>query len=337
MNKKRPIDRQREAAITLTVGADDDKSAIQEFLSTSHALFIIKGSGVYKIQFADDIDPERTNPSIPNLSQRVLLAGYDNEVVARILLTAKGLFDENNATVKPFVGSLFERSFDLTKHVLELHEMISELREKITQKEKSFLEKEQKPNAFCLPSIPDLNKSLHNIFVKSDKAKDSILALYRLHFLPDAKKKPLLAEYDSAIESLLSAAPDLVTAWSETKNTFNLIRNMRNASEHPREGQKIILADFTMNPDGTINPPLVEIQHKDTPIGLLPLVELLDFIQDLILAYAESSLVFIRCAMLLDKNPFGESVAEFSSDERRHPLVRYYRAINMGGKVRILG
>jgi hypothetical protein len=291
MNKKRPIDRQREAAINLTVSDDDDKSALQDFLSTSSALYVIKGSGVYKIQLADDIDPKRTNAAIPNLSQRVLLAGYDNEVVARILLTAKGLFDEKNATVNPFVGSIFERSLDLTKHVLELHEMISDLREKITQKEIAFLEKEQIPNTFYLPSIPDLDKSLHNIFVKSDKAKDTILALYRLHFLPDAENKPQLAEYDSAIDSLLNAAPDLVSAWSETKKTFNLIRNMRNASEHPKEGQKIILTDFAMNPDGTVNPPLVEIQHKDTPIHLLPLVEILDFIQNLVLNSAESALV----------------------------------------------
>jgi len=337
VTKKRPIDKQREGAITLTIGDDDDKSAAQEFLSTSSALYVIKGSGVYKIQLADDIDPDRVNPNIPNLSQRVLSAGYDNEIVARVLLTAKYLFDENNATVKPFVGSFFEKSIDLTKHVLELHEMISELRDSINSKGEAFLEKEQKPNAFCLPSIPDLDKSLHNIFLKADKAKDDMLLLYRLHFLPDSVKKPKLKEYDEAVEQLSSKNFDLVSAWNEIKKINNLIRNMRNASEHRQKGNQVVLTDFSMNSDGSVNPPLVEIQHKDTPIGLLPVVELLDFMQEQVLGHAESSIVFIKCASLLDNNPFSEWVSEFEPKDRRHPMVRYYRAINIEGTMRILG
>lgn len=337
MTEKRAIDKQREAAITLTIGDDDDKSAIQSSLSTSNALYIIKENGVYKIQLADDIDPDRTNPNIPNVNQKVLSAGGNNEVVARILLTAKCLFDENNAIVRPFVSAFLEQSIDLTKHVLELHEMIFDLKEKITHKEKFFEEQNHKPNTYSLPAVPDLDKDLHNIIVKADKAKDNILSLYRLNFLPEAKKKPKIDEYDAAIRTALSSKADIISSWDEIKRILNLLRNIRNSSEHRRDGNQLILTDFEMKPDGSVTSPTLEIQHKDTPIEQVQVVDFLSFIEDVVLDHAEESIVIIRLAALLDRNPFNEHVGKLTPEDRRHPLVRYCRTINMGGNIQILG
>jgi hypothetical protein len=335
VSNKRPIDRQRETAITMNVG--DEQEPIKGFLSTEDALYTIKEKGVYKVQLADDIDPERTNPNIPNLSQKVLSAGDDNEIVARILLTVKCLFDEKNATVNPFVGRLFEQSIGLTRHVLELHEMISSLKEKIIQNKEAFEEREHEPNAFSLPSIPDLDKDLHNILVKVDKARDSILSLYRLHFLPEALQKPSLDEYEAAIQDRLSSEPEIKADWDATKKVLNLIRNIRNASEHRREGNQLKLKDFEMQPDGNVNSPILEIEHKDTPIEPVSVVDFLDIIGNIILDQAEGSIVTIRCVALLDKNPFNEQVGFLPPENRRHPLVRYCRTINLNGEIRILG
>jgi len=337
MDQKRSIDRQRDAAITLTIGDEEDSSPARNFLSTSNALYVIKQKGVFKVQTADNIDPERTNPNIPNLSQKVLSAGEDNEIVARILLTAKCLFDERNATVSPFVGAFFEQNIDLARHILELHEMISALKGKIIGKEEAFQKREHKPNAFFLPSVPDLDKDIHNILVKADKAKDSILSLYRLHFLPDAQKKPLLDEYDAAIQNRLAAEPDIVAGWNETKSILNLIRNIRNASEHRKDGHQLKVKDFEMKPDGSVNSPVLEIEHKDTPIEPVSVVEFIDFIGNVILDQAEGSIATIRCTVLLDKNPFNEQVAFLPPESRRHPHVRYCRAVSLGGVMRILG
>lgn len=337
MTSKRVIDKQRNAALTLTVSDGDDDSPIREFLTTSDNLYLIKEKGVYKVQLADDIDPKRTNPNIPNLSQRVLSAGYNDEVVARVLLTAKQLFDENCSPVKPFVSEMLQASLDLTKHILELRDMISSLTDEITRKEKELLERSSDASSFSLPSITDLNTKLHNIFIKADKAKDGILALYKLHFLPDSTQKPKMAEYDAAIEELQDIAPDLIANWNEIKKFFHLIRNIRNSSEHPKAGQRVLLSDFTMNADRSIDSPLTKVEHSETPIGYIPLVELLDFLQSTTTNYAEAALVFIRCAALLKNNPFNEWVSEFRIEERRHPLVKYYRSINMGGRNHILG
>jgi hypothetical protein len=92
-----------------------------------------------------------------------------------------------------------------------------------------------------------------------------------------------------------------------------------------------------MRPDGMVDPPLVEIQHPDTPIRMLPIVELIEFVRNSTLDNAEALLTFIRYAVLLKANPFHEWVIAFPEAERRNKFVRYYRAINMGGTWHILG
>lgn len=332
---KRPIDVQRDAAFALQINAEDQLLG-REFLSTADGLYIIKDSSIHKIQLADDIDPDRTNPAIPNLSQQVLTAGYENEIVARVLLTAKYLFDEKNATVKPFVAALFENCILLTRQILELDTMTGGLTDEIGKKEAAFAENPPAPKAFNLPSVSDLDTKVHNILVKADKAKDVILALCSLQLLPSTIGKPKLKDLDQAIEVAMRAEPELIAAWKERSKYFWLIRNMRNVSEHPKENYRVRLADFAMWPDGKVYPPLIEIQHAETPIRTVPLTEFLDFIRNSMLAHAETILAFIRHAVLLKDNPFSERIAEVPEDERRHKYVRYYRAINLNGAWRIL-
>lgn len=336
MSGKRAIDRQRDSAITMHVGGDDP-SAVMEFLSTGNALYAIKEKGVYKIQLADDIDPQRTNPSIPNLNQQILNVGYDNEIVGAILLTAKTLFDEKNATVKPFVASLFESCLTLTKQILELDEIVNVLADEITQKETAMAQKSMQPNAVIIPSVPGMDSKLHNIVSKADKAKNTLLAICRLQFTPDATGKIKLDELEQKIVEAMSAEPQLATAWNGIFDRFKLIRNLRNVSEHPKENYRIALTDFKMQPDGKVNPPLVEIQHPETPIDPASVVSFSRFVRDMMLDNAETILVLIRLAGLLNHNPFGEWVSDFPEEERRHKHVQFYRALNIGGRWRILG
>jgi hypothetical protein len=336
MSRKRAIDKQRDAAFSMRVGGDDH-SGIMHHLSTGNALYVIKEEGVYQVKTADDIDPERLNPHIPHQNQQVLPAGYNHKIVGKILLTAKTLFDKHNATVEPFVAALFENSIVLTRQILELDAMVRELTDEITRKENELEEKPFEPNAVCLPTISGMDTKVHNILSKADKAKNTIIDLFRLQFMPGIKKRPLLEELDKAVEKAFETEPQLIEGWKANAQYFKLIRNARNASEHPDEHKEVAISDFAMWPDGKIYPPLVELKHKDTPIRLLPLAEFLDFIRNTMLEQAEYALVVIRHAGLLQHNPFKEGIAEFPEEERHHKFVRFYRAINFNGEVRILG
>lgn len=336
MKRKTPIDEQRESAISMEISGGDD-SPISGFLSTANALYVIKAKGIYKIQMADDIDPGRTNPSIPNLSQQVLGAGSDNPIVATVLLTAKTLFDTKNAHVDLFVGGLFEKSLLLTRHLIEIDQAISELCAEINRKQTGFSTENMPPSAFSIPSVLDLDARIHNILMRTDKSKDAIINLFRLYFIPDTEDSRDLKLLNSAIREAISSERQIIDIWTGMQRYFSLVREMRNASEHPRPGHRIQVSDFAMQPDGSVKPPLIEVQHNTTPIHPIPVTEFLAFLTTSLLEHAETALAFIRIASLLRENPFGEIVAAFPPERRRNKHVRFYRAISLGGELHILG
>lgn len=333
---KHAIDQRRESAFSMDIRGDD-QSPIFDFLSTAHALYAIKSDGVFKIQLADDIDPDRTNPNIPNLSQQVLSAGSDAPIVATVLLTAKTLFDAKNAQVDPFVSELFELSLRLTRHLVELDQIISRVAEEIYRKHADFSDKTMAPYAFSLPSIPGLNAEIHNILTRADKSKDAILDLMRLQFLSTNINSRDLNHLSAAIRDAVQTEPNLIEVWDGMQHYFMLVRNMRNTSEHPKVGGRIILSDFAMQPDGSVSPPSIEVQHPMTPIRPVPVTEFLTFVAISLLNHAETALAFIKMASLLRDNPFGEIVAALPPEQRRNQHVRFHRTISLNGELHVLG
>ena len=96
MNDKRPIDRLRESAGKMEIGTADDSSEITAMVSIGDDFYIVKENGIYAVKLADSIDPERLNPHIPNVQQRVLDYGSASKLVGRTFLTANSLFKENH-------------------------------------------------------------------------------------------------------------------------------------------------------------------------------------------------------------------------------------------------
>jgi hypothetical protein len=136
---------------------------------------------------------------------------------------------------------------------------------------------------------------------------------------------------------VVKSEPDLIEAWGDMHRYFCLIRHLRNTSEHPKKGARIVVSDFAMQPDGSVLPPLIEVQHPTTPIRSVPVTEFLAFVTTSLLDYAETALAFIKVASLLGNNPFGEIVAELPPERRRNQHVRFYRTICLNGELHVLG
>ena len=56
----------------------DDPSEITGMFGLGESLLIVKRKGIYAIKMADQIDPNRTNPNIPNTVQRFAPYGSDD-------------------------------------------------------------------------------------------------------------------------------------------------------------------------------------------------------------------------------------------------------------------
>ncbi len=65
-------------------------------LPLKNRLLIFTDKCTYEVRLADQIDPNRTNPNLPhNVRQKLLDYGIQSELVYKILLQAKVLFQKN--------------------------------------------------------------------------------------------------------------------------------------------------------------------------------------------------------------------------------------------------
>lgn len=106
--KKRSIDRLRDSACSLTITTPDDDTPIREMISTGDRLLVVKDKGIYEVALADQIDPVRTNPSVPNTVQKILPFGAADSWVGAVVLTARQLFMSSC-----FTADVWRKAFDL--------------------------------------------------------------------------------------------------------------------------------------------------------------------------------------------------------------------------------
>jgi hypothetical protein len=335
MKKRRIIDRQRESALTLEVGGEDG-SPITDLLSTKDGLYVLKANGVYQVKLADDIDPERTNPDIPTLSQQVISAGTDHPIISTILLTTKYLFDTNNSQVDEFVAELFDYAISLTKKLIDIDQSIEKIIADTDKERVSFSAKELSPRNFSIPSVAGLDSRVHEIFMNTNKIREVIIESIKLTF-EQGHSQIRLDQLSSVAKEAMQGEPQLVRGIEEIFQFLTLIRNIRNASEHPKKENRLIVTNFSLQPTGVLDSPLIELQHPTTPMNRSPLSDFLRGFIAVLVENIEITLAILKFARLMKHNPFGETVAEFSFEQRRHPNVRFYRAIHFGGELRILG
>lgn len=85
------INERRDAAVLMTVGDETDEFAICEIMVVNDRMHLIKERGIWLVQLAGEIDPDRTNDKIPNTQQKLLARGALDPLVQRTLLQAKVL------------------------------------------------------------------------------------------------------------------------------------------------------------------------------------------------------------------------------------------------------
>ncbi len=91
--RKTPIDLLREGGGVFQLGEPGD--VIVEMLVLENRLLGVTQRAVYAANFADHVDPERTDINIPNIiSQKLLAYGAEANFISETLLTGAELFNE---------------------------------------------------------------------------------------------------------------------------------------------------------------------------------------------------------------------------------------------------
>lgn len=159
-DKKRPIDVLRDSAGSMTIGTADDKSAIKGMLTFTDKLFIVTEKGLYQVQLADEIDPDRTNPSIPNAQKLVLKHGSKSELVGRTLLLGDQLLKESFLQNNIKRDRILPHILELTQKLSLMNDIVREYRRQerraIRQIQKAETRSKKDDTIFNLPQVPHL-------------------------------------------------------------------------------------------------------------------------------------------------------------------------------------
>jgi hypothetical protein len=327
--EKTPIDKHRDGAISSTVGTAEE-GAIQEMISLDSALFIVKERAIYATVLADQIDPARTNISIPqSVHQKWASIGTQSELVSRTLLTATELFKESYLQPSTRCKDCIAGTMEILKELIALRDATDRF-QILHDKEKESLPKGQQ--SFHLPSIPDAKTHIELFVSRAEHAVQKIYALCQLFYGSE------LAKNGKFIDGLLVTirdrygADDSFTKFTEAASHFlKFIRNTRHCVEHPKPTQRIDVKDFSLHASGTIHLPTIEVIHPETPQEPIPIIDFMKQASESLLDVTEN-MIALLCSKHVRSAGMPTEICHVPDQDRRYKMVRFGYVIFIGGQ-----
>jgi hypothetical protein len=252
------------------VGTDED-GTVSAMVKVGDDFLIVKTKSIYSMILPDSIDPERTNPTLPKHSQqKVLSYGSEEPFVGRTLLQADVLFKDHAQPSRINSASALNISLSFLKEIAVLHELSNKFTEEFKSKNASFEGKTDENQSLHLPSISDIDQQTKTFIRNSDNAARHIIELAQL-FYPDIKNK---GWGEQLLEKLKAekGSEDPSVKFVEIMNPkLGLVRNLRNAIEHPQKDDKVEIQDYRLDKTGYVTPPTILYAHKEIPLAPTPI------------------------------------------------------------------
>ena len=187
MPAKRPIDQKRDSAISGTIGVAGD-GAIKEFLNVGHSLLMIMDEAIYKFELADRIDPERTNIAVPNTQQKLYSVGYSSEIVGRILLTAKYLFEKGMLDGRFDKARLMSASLQFFDEIIAAAGILENLKLEHDAAIALFEKQKADKSAILIPSVADVRGKVKSFIQRTEHSMQPLLALCQICLFAPSRK-----------------------------------------------------------------------------------------------------------------------------------------------------
>jgi hypothetical protein len=257
--KNRPPMPNRDLGGMFTLNNPDDGTPVTNMVKLNEEfLLIITEKCTYRLQVADQIDPDRTNPALPpNFQQKLFDHGTKSDLLCRTLLQAKVMFRKEFQSVD--IDRAMQLSFDALGDLVSMHEAAQAFK----SAEQEAIEKakilERKDRSQTIPAVGNVRGHCKTFMQKADHFAVSLLAIVRL-FYPEMKAKGW-EDFHQLVKSRYGES-DVFCKVSELATPFLLlVRRARDCLEHGNfKGVKT--SDFEPQPDGTIALPSIEIDFR---------------------------------------------------------------------------
>ena len=327
-----PIDQIRNAAISMEIGAGDGDRVL-EMITVGEALYVIRGTDIYTMILADQIDPHRTNIQVPNAQQKVCDYGANDQIVGATLLTAKRLMqpvyqkDLNHAEAMKIV-------FNYTQDLIGLRSIADKLNAEINS---ALEELDTNRTKFVVPHTNNLVSDLRTYFEKTKQLFNQWFEVIKMFFpdVPNGQPTKLLEYLDKVFPGEHPFKADL----KHSLEDFEYLSNGRNAVVHPKSGIKELqVFDYSLKPDHTLLKPVFGLLYPNIEYKIWDVASFVSEMTLALIEYTEHLIAMSACysPTAKDAGGFPKNIAMLPSELQRYN-VRYTYTITLNGEDRILG
>lgn len=273
----RPIDRLRNSACQTRVEGDVG-AILAVFPHREERLFFICERGVTSGQMADQIDPERTNPNMPQIVQtQELMYGASTALIQQTLCVAAELFDQTYLPARVSKDDAFALALEAARALAEVEDTITALAATEAQIRRQLMAGEHKRHV--VPKTQNLKGRVEGAI---GNLREVALLAQRLAYLfyPRATTNiPFSEHLRKAVSNQLAADDPLLPHIEWCLAQIERFFSYRNALTHggPGNDQQFILRDYEIQPDGALLAPTIEVKHPKDP---LPQMDIGQFLQD---------------------------------------------------------
>jgi hypothetical protein len=266
MDARPPIQR-RDSGGSFSINNPDDGTPIKEMFKLGNGLLLITEKCAYRMQVADQIDPDRKNPSLPpNFQQKIFDHGTASDLLCRTLLQAKVLFRKEFQSIDN--DHAMQLAFNAFSDIVSTHEAA----QGFVSAEKAAIEKagalETKDASQTIPAVGNVRSHCKTFAQKADHFAVSLLGIVRL-FYPEMRKKSW-DEFHNMVTSLYGEDDPFHKVLGMTAPFLQLIRNARDCLEHGNLNG-VETSDFAPQSDGSIALPSIEVDFRKSTHAPCPI------------------------------------------------------------------
>ncbi len=247
----------RDDAFSMNIG---DESPIIKTMEIDDNLFIFKTNSIYKLLTADTIDPNKDYSDTRHSYEKLFDEGTTSPYVARILLQFEDIITKvtlDNIDQEAFISHIWKTNqllLNCNSSLKYIKDKNNELRKVCDQ----IIEKNKRSGSIPqLPQIPDLKNKV-SVFLNS--AKMFLIELFKtfniLFEMPIKDKRE--AFFKGHIQWILDKFESehaLSNVLEQDQEWILLLAELRNALEHPGEGQSLVIKDFCLKPGNKFSEP----------------------------------------------------------------------------------
>ncbi len=276
MAGKRPIDLFRESAGSAKAPDQCGNNIAVLGCEKQKRLYMLGETGISSMVFADQIDPDRLNPAIPRIVQRVELEyGATTEFVQQTVGMAMTLFKDATHLPKGFDReAAFLEALSVALDLGEISDTIRELSRSEAETRENI--ERRKLDISRLPKTQNLRGRANQCVGHLANVRTSTIRIAQMFYPKTNPKEGWSQALKREFENVFSDQQEQLSGIMGVLDYLRTVVDWRNSLEHPSIGQAVKFQDYELSALGEVIAPTIEVEHRTSKLERQDLVRFLD-------------------------------------------------------------